>query len=206
MTRPDLDTLACVHPACQRFRRPGGANLTVRKVYGHDRMRLVRWRTGGEACSDRRGRAFFHTKLPEATADAVIHQLGEGWSVRAPARLVQVAKETVARRLRVTGRHATRCHDPPVHGLTPRALACDAQGSVGKNRSSAAATATRLQLVPGGLIPPSLQRASWWSPAAWANGPTSRPKPWGTMPNGVSVRGLCRRSAPRPTRAMRQPS
>jgi hypothetical protein len=134
-TRPDLDTLACVPPACQRFRRPGGANLTVPKVSGHDRMRRLRWRTGGEACSDRRGSALCNTKLPEATAEAVIHQLGEGWSVRATARLVQVAKETGARLLRVTGRHATRCHDQPVHGLTPRALACDAQWSFGKKWS-----------------------------------------------------------------------
>jgi hypothetical protein len=206
MTRPDLDTLACVHPACQRFRRPGGANLTVRKVYGHDRLRLLRWRTGGEACSERRGSAVFHTKLPEATAEDGINQLGEGGSVRATARRVKVATETVARLLRGTGRHATRFHDQPVHGLPPRALACAAQWSLGKKRRSAAAPATRLKLVTGGSIPQSLQRASWWSPSSWANGPTSRPKPGGTMPNGVSVRGICRRSAPRPTRAMRQPS
>ena len=34
MMRPDLDTLACVNPACQRFRRPGGANLPVRDDKG----------------------------------------------------------------------------------------------------------------------------------------------------------------------------
>jgi hypothetical protein len=45
MKRPDLDTLACVNPECQRFRRPGEANLTVRKVYGADRLRLLRCRT-----------------------------------------------------------------------------------------------------------------------------------------------------------------
>lgn len=206
MTRPDLDTLACVHPACQRFRRPGGANLTVRKVYGHDRLRLVRCRTCGEECPERRGRALCNTKFPEAIAEAVINHLEEGWSVRATARLVKVATETVARLLRVTGRHATRCHDQPVHGLPPRALAFEEQWSCGKKRRSAAATATRLQRVPGGLIPPSLQSARWWSPASWANGPTSSPQPWCTRPKGVSMRGLCRRSSPRPTRAMRPPS
>lgn len=51
MTRPDLDTLACVNPECQRFRRPGEANLTVRKVYGHDRLRLLRCHTCGEEFS-----------------------------------------------------------------------------------------------------------------------------------------------------------
>jgi hypothetical protein len=78
MTRPDLDTLACVQPACQRFRRPGEANRTVRKVYGHDRMRLLRCRTCGEECSERRGSAFFNTKLPAATAEDGINHRGEG--------------------------------------------------------------------------------------------------------------------------------
>jgi hypothetical protein len=44
MKRPDLDTLACVNPECQRFRRPGENNLTVRKVYGRDGIRLLRCR------------------------------------------------------------------------------------------------------------------------------------------------------------------
>ena len=54
MQRPDLDTLACVNPACQCFRRPGEGHLTVRKMYGHDRLRLLRCRTCGAACSERR--------------------------------------------------------------------------------------------------------------------------------------------------------
>ena len=108
MTRPDLDTLACVNPECQHFRRPGATNLTVRKVYGHDRIRLLRCRTCGEECSERRGSALFNTKLPETTAEDIINHLGEGCSVRATARLVKVAKEAVARLLRVTGRHASR--------------------------------------------------------------------------------------------------
>jgi hypothetical protein len=31
MTRPDLDTFACVNPECQRFRLTGQGNLTIRK-------------------------------------------------------------------------------------------------------------------------------------------------------------------------------
>jgi transposase-like protein len=143
MTRPDVDTLACVNPACQRFRRSGEAHLTVRKVYGHDRMRLWHCRTCGEECSERRGSALFNTKLPEATAADVINHLGEGCSVRATARLVKVAKETVARLWRVAGRHATRFHDQHVHDLTPRALALDEQWSFVKTSRSAAATRRR---------------------------------------------------------------
>src|SRR5688500_13171202 len=51
MQRPDLDTLTCVNPACQHFRRPGAAHLTVRQVYDYDRIRLLRCRTCGEEFS-----------------------------------------------------------------------------------------------------------------------------------------------------------
>jgi transposase-like protein len=163
MTRPDLDTLACVNPECQRFRRPGEANLTVRKVYGHDRIRLLRCRPCGEAFSERRGSALCNTKLPEARAEDVINHLGEGCSVRATARLVQVAKETVARLLRVAGRHATRFHDQHVHDLTPRALAFDEQGSFVKKSRSAAATMRPLRPVTCGIRPQSPLIVSWWS-------------------------------------------
>jgi hypothetical protein len=73
-----------------------------------------------------------NTKLPEAAAAEVTNHLGEGWSVRATARLGKVAKETVARLVRVAGRHASRLHDQHVHGLTPRALEFDEQWRVVK--------------------------------------------------------------------------
>src|SRR5919202_3361410 len=111
MERPDLDTLACVNPECQQFRLMGQHNLTVRKVYGDDRIRLLRCRTGGEEFSERRGSALFNTQLSEATAAEVINHLDEGCRVRSTARLVKVAKATVARLWRVAGRHAPRCHD-----------------------------------------------------------------------------------------------
>ena len=100
MKRPDLATLACVNPACQRFRLTGPDNLTVRTVYGQDHIRLLRCRTCGEEFSERRGTAWFNTQLPAAQAVSVINHLGEGCGVRATARLVHVAKDTVARLLR----------------------------------------------------------------------------------------------------------
>jgi hypothetical protein len=57
MKRPDLDTLAWVNAACQGFRHAGQAHLTVRKVSGADRLRLLRCRTCGEECPERRGSA-----------------------------------------------------------------------------------------------------------------------------------------------------
>ncbi len=52
MQRLDLDTLACVNAECHLFQRMSEANLTVRKVYGRDRIRLLRCRTCGEEFSD----------------------------------------------------------------------------------------------------------------------------------------------------------
>jgi transposase-like protein len=129
MKRPDLATLACVNPACQRFRLPGQANLTVRKVYGQDHIRLLRCRTCGEECSERRGTALFNTKIAEERAASVVDHLGEGCGVRATAPLVHVAKDTVARLLRTAGRHAERFHDGRVRAVPPRAVECDEQWS-----------------------------------------------------------------------------
>lgn len=164
MKRPDLATLACVNAECQLFRRAGASNLVIRKVYGRDRIRLLRCRTCGEEFSERRGSALFNTKLPEATAEEVINHLDEGCSVRATARLVKVAKETVARLLRATGRHATRFHDQHVQGLTPRALEFDEQWSFVKKSRSAAALAIRQRPATCGIIPRSRRIANWESP------------------------------------------
>jgi hypothetical protein len=95
--RPDLKTLACVNPECPLLGRPHEGKRTVRTVYGHDQRRLLRGRTCGEAFPTRRGSALLNTQLPEATAEAVITQLGAGCSVRATARLVPVCQETGAR-------------------------------------------------------------------------------------------------------------
>jgi transposase-like protein len=150
MERPDLDTLACVNAACQGLRQSGQGNLVIRKVYGHDRIRLLRCGLCGEEFSERRGTALFNTKLPEHKAAEVINPLEEGCSVRATARLMKVAKETVARLLRVAGRHAERCHDQYVHGLTTKALEFDEQWSfVKKSRSDVKARRRRGQVIGG---------------------------------------------------------
>lgn len=105
MERPDLDTLACVNTECPFFRQTSQGNLVVRKRCGHDAIRLLRCRTCCEEFSERRGTALFNTKMSEAKAVIVIEHLDEGCSVRATARLTKVCKETVARLLRVSGRH-----------------------------------------------------------------------------------------------------
>lgn len=161
MERPDRATLACVNPECHLFQRAGEGNLVIRKVYGHDRMRLLRCRTGGEEFSARHGTALFNPKRPEAAMEDVLPNLGAGCSVKATARLVKVAKEAVARLLRVAGRHAERCHERHVHGLTPKALAFDEQWScVNKSRSATKPTRRRLLAICG-TTQRSPQTAHW---------------------------------------------
>lgn len=150
MKRPDLDTLACVNPECQQFRLAGQDNLTVRKVYGQDRIRLLRCRTCGEEFSERRGTALFNTKIAEERAESIINHLDEGCGVRATARLVHVAKDTVARLLRMAGRHAERFHDQRVRDVTPRALEFDEQWSfVKKSRSTVGRMSVRKRVTCG---------------------------------------------------------
>lgn len=129
MQRPDLSTLACVNSECQLYRQAGQDNLVIRKVYGQDRIRLLRCRSCQEEFSERRGTALFNTKLSEAKAVDVIDHLDEGCSIRATARLTKVAKESVARLLKVSGRHAQRFHAQEVRDIMPRAVQFDEQWS-----------------------------------------------------------------------------
>ena len=203
MKRPDLDTLACVNPACQRFRLTGQDNLIVRKVYGQDHIRLLRCRTCGEECSERRGTALFNTKVAEDQAVSVINHLGEGCGVRATARLVHVAKDTVARLLRVAGRHAERFHDQRVRDVTPRALEFDKQWSFGKKSRSGVGRTNAQRQETCGTIPRWLRIASSSCHSSSANGPKSRRGLWCMMPQSGSVQGICQRASPMPMRAIR---
>jgi hypothetical protein len=94
--------------------------------------------------------------------------------VRTTARLVHVAKDTVARLLRTAGRHAERFHDQRVRDVTPRAVECDAQWSfVKKSRNTVRHMSVR-RLGTCGIIQRLPPIVSWSSPWSWANAPTSR--------------------------------
>ena len=89
MDRPDLSTLACVNSECQHYGQSGQGNLGIRKVYGRDRIRLLRCGSCQDEFSERRGTALFNTKLSEAKAIDVIDHLDEGCSIRATSRLTE---------------------------------------------------------------------------------------------------------------------
>jgi len=154
MERPDLDTLACVNAECPRFRQTGQGNLVIRKVYSRDAIRLLRCRSCGEEFSERRGTALFNTKVSEAKATEVIDHLTDGCSVRSTARLTKVCKETVARLLRVSGRHAERVHDQQVRDLTPRLLEFDEQWSFVKKSKKTVRILTGMKPVTIGITRP----------------------------------------------------
>jgi transposase-like protein len=198
MERPDLATFACVNPECPRFRHAGQGNLVIRKVYGRDEIRLLRCRTCCEAFSERRGSALFNTKLPEATAKDVINHLGEGCSGRSTARLGKVCQETVARLLRVSGRHAERFHDEHVHDLRPLALEFDEPWSFVKKSKNAAWRMHWRQPATCGTIRPWQRTASGWCRERWANGPLTKHWPWFKTSKAVCVRGICPPFSPMP--------
>jgi transposase-like protein len=163
MERPDLAIFSCVNAECQQFHRRGQDHLVIRKVSGHDRIRLWRCRTCGEEFSERRGTAFFNTKIAEEKAVDVINHLDEGCSVRATARLAKVAKTTVARLLRMAGHHAQQLHDQHVHGLRPRALEFDEQWSFVKKSKNAAPNMSAIRLAICETIRLWQPTASWSS-------------------------------------------
>jgi len=136
----------------------------IRKVYSRDAIRLLRCRSCGEEFSERRGTALFNTKVSEAKATEVIDHLTDGCSVRSTARLTKVCKETVARLLRVSGRHAERVHDQQVRDLMPRALAFDEQWSCVKKSKNAVLNTSLRKPVTSGTIGQWQPIASWWCP------------------------------------------
>jgi transposase-like protein len=134
MQRPDLSTLACVNADWQQFGRTGQGNLTIRKVYGKDGIRLLRCGSCQEEFSERRHTALFNTKVSEAKAEEILDHLDEGCSVRSTSRLTKSAKATIARLLKTSGRHAKRFPHQEVQDLRPRAIQFDEQWSFVKKK------------------------------------------------------------------------
>lgn len=124
-TRSPLDSLACVNATCELYGQAGQQNLTVRKVYGQDRIRYLRCRACGVEFSERKSTALWNTKVCEAKAVAIGEHLAEGCSLKGTARLVQVDASTVRRLDRRLGEHAQAFHDERVQGIKVNALQAD---------------------------------------------------------------------------------
>lgn len=123
--RPPLASLACVHSACELYAQTGLDNLTIRKVYGRDRIRYLRCRACQNEFSERRGTVLWNCKIDERRAVAVAEHLGEGCSFKSTARLVRVDPGTVRRLCRRLGGHAQRFHDSRAQELEVDSLQAD---------------------------------------------------------------------------------
>jgi transposase-like protein len=117
-TRPPIESLACVEPACELYGRRGQGNLTVRKVYGKEGMRYLRCRCCGREFSARKGTALWNTKVSEAKAVSVAEHLSDGCSQESTARLVDVDSSGVQRLQDVLGKQGRHFHEERVQRRT----------------------------------------------------------------------------------------
>lgn len=116
--RPDLKSLCCVNPECTLYGKRDANNLRVRKTYGKAKICYIRCHCCGEEFSERKEIALFNLKIPEAKVASIIGHLDSGCGVVVTAQLVGVAKDTVSRLVRVTGRVSKDLHDHLVRNLT----------------------------------------------------------------------------------------
>jgi hypothetical protein len=108
----DLSRFCCQNHDCPDHGRRGLGNLTVCSRYGNLRhIRLLYCRTRRYRSSERKGTPLFGSQLSPEKADSVFRHLADRDGVRATARLVGVAPNTVVRYGRLAGDHARRLHD-----------------------------------------------------------------------------------------------
>ena len=124
-TRPPLKSLACVNPDCEMYGQKGGTNLTIRKVYGQDKIRYLRCRCCQQEFSERKNTALWNSKIPEAQAVSVAEHLADGCSIKSTARLVKVDSSTVRRLNRKVGRHGQQYHEQEVQDVVATELQAD---------------------------------------------------------------------------------
>ena len=108
----DLSLFCCQNPDCSDYGLRGHDNLRVGFRYGpRKQRRLLVCRTCQARFSERKGTAFFASRLPEDQALAVFAHLQDGCGVRQTARLTGVDKDTVVRYALRAGSHAQQSHD-----------------------------------------------------------------------------------------------
>jgi IS1 family transposase/transposase-like protein len=125
ITRPPLETLACVNHRCELYGQPGQNNLTVRKTYGKDEIRYLRCQACGDEFSERKNTALWNTKIAEAKAIAIGEHLAEGCSLKGTARLVNVDPSTVRRLNQRVGEHGEAFHHEQVQAVEVEILEAD---------------------------------------------------------------------------------
>jgi IS1 family transposase len=123
--RPRIETLACPYSDCQLYAQKAARNLSVRKVYGKDRIRYLRWGACAREFSERKGTALFNTKVAEQKAISVAEHLAEGVSTKGTSRLLGVSAEAVRRLRRNLGDHPKTFHDERVREVESTSVQMD---------------------------------------------------------------------------------
>jgi IS1 family transposase/transposase-like protein len=123
--RPQIETLACPYQDCQLYAQKAAGNLSVRKLYGKDRIRYLRCGACAREFSERKGTALFNTKVAEHKAISVAEHLAEGVSTKGTSRLVGVSAEAVRRLRRNLGDHAKTFHDERVREVEATSVQMD---------------------------------------------------------------------------------
>lgn len=123
--RTSIENLCCVNEECKLYRQKGKGNLKVRKQYGQDQIRYLQCRKCRKEFSERKGTALFNSKIAESKAVSIIEHLDRKNGVVATAELVKVAKDTVSRLNRETGRVFSKLHDAMVVDIRPKVLQFD---------------------------------------------------------------------------------
>ena len=137
-TRPPIESLACVEPDCDLYGRCGQGNLTVRKVYGKDKIRYLRCKSCRSEFSERKGSPLWNTKVREVKAVSVAAHLSEGCSQESIVRLVGVDISVVQRLTSVVGKHGRLFHDERVTDIEVNALEADERYGFSESKQQAA--------------------------------------------------------------------
>src|SRR5271169_1311734 len=96
----DLKTFCCQNPQCSDYGCRGLDNLRVCFRNGPNKeRRVLACRTCQQRFSERKGTALYRCKLSDDKAVSVLHHLQEGCGVRQTSGVVQVNKNSVARRV-----------------------------------------------------------------------------------------------------------
>ena len=108
----DLSRFCCQDPDCPDFGKRAHGNLTVCARYGKTKEhRLLYCRSCKARFSERKGTPLFRCCLAGEKAIDLIGHVADRNGVRATARRVGVAPNTVVRYSRLVGPHARQVHD-----------------------------------------------------------------------------------------------
>lgn len=139
ITRPPLESLACVNSNCDLYGQIDQGNLYVRKMTGKDKtIRYLRCRCCQEEFSERKNTPLWRSKIPEKRAVSIAEHLSDGVGTKATARLTRSAESTVERLATRLGQHGKQFHAENVQDIETDSLQADERHGYAGNKATAA--------------------------------------------------------------------